>query len=152
MISKAVEHLNTLEAAILIRHKCKPTHRETVFIREKTWQNETIWSGDVEVFDLAGHDEAKTCYAWRHVDGRGGVKIFVLLANQFVDSPRKAIQAALFMDVQPPTCKFTKDFEMLKNQLDECRRIINKIGRQTEDLCVSIQNAATLSEGGNPAN
>jgi hypothetical protein len=145
-MSKALEHLNTLEAAILIRHKCKPTHRERVFVREKTIQNETIWCGDVEVFDLEGHNGAKTCYAWRNVDDGGKVKIFVLLANQFVDSPKRAVQAALFMDAQPPHHRFAMDIEALKHQLEECKNILKKIGLQAEDLYATVEGSREARE------
>src|SRR5580698_6169018 len=86
-------YLESLEAAIQLRHKCKPTHRETVFVHEKTRAEETVWQGHVEVFDVTGHKKARTCYAWQNVKF-GGVKIFAVLGNNFIDSPKRAVQAA----------------------------------------------------------
>lgn len=90
-----------MEGAILIQHSCKPTHRETVFVHEKTAGQETVWKGRVEIFDLQGHKEAKTCYAWHHTNDDGKVKIFAVLGNNLIDSPQRAVQAAIFMDIQP---------------------------------------------------
>jgi hypothetical protein len=32
----------------------------------ETFQGQTVWAGEVEVFDLVGHPKAKRCYAWAH--------------------------------------------------------------------------------------
>ena len=95
-------YIESLEAAIQLRHKCQPTHRETVFVHEKTKADETVWQGHVEVFDIAGHKKARTCYAWQN-DKYGEVKIFAVLGSSFIDSPKKAIQAAIFVDQEQPT-------------------------------------------------
>lgn len=108
-MSKKIDHLDVLAGAILKKHKCTPTHKETVFVREKTREDEMVWEGQVEVFDLTGHTEAQTCYAWRHTDS-AGTKIFTVLGSQIVNSAQRAIQAAIFVDVQPPTPKFTDGF------------------------------------------
>jgi hypothetical protein len=94
------DYLDALEAAILTKHKCAPTHRETVSVQEKTVRGEMVWEGEVEVFDLTGHKDAQTCYAWRHTDGVG-TKIFTVLGSHIVSSAKRAIQAAIFVDVQP---------------------------------------------------
>lgn len=94
--------ISSLESAIKIRYECRPTHKETVFVREKTVDNQTIWQGNVEVFDLEDHDHAKTCYAWQHTEERGRVKIFAVLGNEIIYSPSRAVQAAIFVDAQPP--------------------------------------------------
>src|SRR5579862_6541186 len=96
---KKTDYLSALEGAIQLQHQCKPTHRETVFVKEKL-ENETVWEGNVEVFDLEGHQDAKTCYAWQHNDANGA-KVFAILKNHLIDSPQRAIQAAIFVDKQP---------------------------------------------------
>lgn len=113
-----------LEAAIVIKHNCRPDHRETVFVREKTADNQTIWEGQVETFNLTGHRDSKSCYAWQCADPKGRVKIFTVLENQFIDSPRKAVQSALFMDALPPVTKLKRDLEFIRDQLEECKNIL----------------------------
>lgn len=119
-MSRKAEYIDALEAAILIKHRCKPMHRETVFVREETEEKETVWEGYVDAFDLTGHKEAKTCYAWQHSDGKGGIKIFAVLENQVIDSARRAVQAAIFMDAQPLHRLPPKDRERFNQQLGEC--------------------------------
>jgi hypothetical protein len=108
-MSNEALYLGTLEAAILIQHRRKPTHKETVFVEEKTADGEIVWQGHVESFDLTGHEGAKTCYAWQHIDSTGAAKIFAVLGSKFINSPNKAVQAAVFTDAQPPGHRFSKD-------------------------------------------
>ena len=42
---------------------CQATYKEAVRVREE-FQVEVVWEGIVSQFDLAGHPEATTCYAW----------------------------------------------------------------------------------------
>ncbi len=95
------EHIDVLRAAIQLKHQCKPNHRESVFVHEMMEGQKTIWKGSVEVFDLSGHRDAKTCYAWRHIENNGEVRILTVLGSYLIDSPQRAVQAAIFMDMQP---------------------------------------------------
>jgi hypothetical protein len=96
------DYLESLKAAIFINHKCKPSHRETAFVHVETKDAETVWKGRVEIFDLDGHHEADTCYAWQNNDN-DGFKIFAVLGNNFIDSPKRAVEAAIFTDKERPT-------------------------------------------------
>lgn len=100
-MSRKSEYLESLKAAIFINHKCKPTHRETAFVHVKTQDAQTVWSGHVEIFDLDGHHGAETCYAWQNSENAG--KIFAVLGNNFIDSPKRAVEAAIFTDQERPT-------------------------------------------------
>lgn len=93
-------NLDKLEAAILMQHKCRPVHRATVPVHVKTRDSETLWKGHVEIFDIMGHVEAKTCYAWQHIEGNGKEKIFAIMENQVICSAKRAVQAAIFVDEQ----------------------------------------------------
>jgi hypothetical protein len=133
-MSRKAEYLEALEAAILIKHKCKPTHRETVFVREETKEKETVWEGYVDAFDLTGHKAAKRCYAWQHTDDKGGIKIFAVLENQFIDSAKRAVQAAIFMDVQPLLRRSSEEGELFKKQLEEFKKTLHGIGTKIDVL------------------
>jgi hypothetical protein len=37
----------------------------------EVFRGQTVWHGEVEVFDLTGHPKAKRCYAWIHREGLG---------------------------------------------------------------------------------
>jgi hypothetical protein len=101
-MSQQFNNVDVMGAAIQLKHRCRQTHRKSVFVSEKL-DNETIWEGFVEVFDLTGHPTARVCYAWQDFMSNG-IKIFTVLENQFIDSPSRAIQAAIFTDEQLPAC------------------------------------------------
>ncbi|HTV43461.1 MAG TPA: hypothetical protein VMF08_23055 [Candidatus Sulfotelmatobacter sp.] len=102
-------YLTLLQQAIEERHKCSAVHRESVHVHE-TMDDKTIWAGEVEVFELDGHAEAATCYAWSHRErGANGsvlnsetMRLITVLGKRPVDSPQMAVRAAIFYDVQPP--------------------------------------------------
>lgn len=105
-MTEKMDYLGALESAIKERHKCRPIHKETVFVHEKTEDDKTMWQGNVEVFELNKHDEAKTCYAWQHREKNGDMKIIAVLGSGLINSANRAVQAAIFMDEQPPAQDF----------------------------------------------
>jgi len=51
--------------AIRHMHDCGAKHVETVHVHERTPDgSETVWEGDVEVFELVAHAGVKRAYAW----------------------------------------------------------------------------------------
>ena len=56
----------------------------------ETFRGETVWEGEVLVFDLEGHPRASMCYAWS-VDNR----VTAVLHEGPVDSPKAAVRAAI---------------------------------------------------------
>jgi hypothetical protein len=62
------DYIAQVYAAVTQLHNCGATWRETVPVHE-VFRGETVWQGDVEVFDLTGHPKAKRAYAWSHLDG-----------------------------------------------------------------------------------
>ena len=57
----------TLQMVIRDLHGCGSTHVATVPVHE-VFRGQTVWRGEVEVFDLKGHPKARRCYAWAHLD------------------------------------------------------------------------------------
>lgn len=144
-MTRNVDYLSALESAIRIRHKCNPTHRLTIFVQVKTEDLETVWEGVVEEFDLAGHQTAKTCYAWGHVIPSGRSKIIAVLKSTLIDSAEKAVQAAIFTDTQP-VLRFSDDLKSLTSQLQECKDLIHKMGIKSGDLSASIESNRQIEE------
>ena len=141
------DYLNALESAIRIRHKCNPTHRQTVFVRAKTEDEETVWEGLVEEFELAGRQTAQTCYAWGHIEPNGRSKIIAVLGSKIIDSAQKAVQAAIFTDTQPPVRKFSDELKRMTKQLEECKELVRKMGIKSEDLSASIDATRQIKDG-----
>ena len=96
------DYLALLQLTIQQKHSCVAIHRESVPVHEQL-DDQTIWKGEVEVFDVMGHAETDTCYAWSHEGIRqgGGVKLITVLGKRPVDSASMAIRTAIFYDVQP---------------------------------------------------
>ena len=77
------------------QHAILQTHgaKAQLLIREpvvETFEDETVWEGEVLVFALNGHPTARLCYAWE-VDGR----VTAVLDQPPVDSPLAAVRAAI---------------------------------------------------------
>lgn len=62
------DYLAKLQVAVEHLHDCAATWSKTVHVHEN-FEGQTVWKGDVEVFDLHYTDKAKRCYAWAHLDG-----------------------------------------------------------------------------------
>lgn len=90
------EYLARLQVAIQKLHKSGAVWRETVPVHE-VFRGQTVWRGDVEVFDLTGHPKAKRCYAWSHREGPNdkGERFVTVLEIPPVASAKTAVQAAI---------------------------------------------------------
>jgi len=80
-------------------HGIKPTHVETVPVTE-TFQGQTVWEGDVEVFDLENHPKANRVYAWSHLAGDNDEqkRYVTVLHIPPVDSPQTAVKIAIVQE------------------------------------------------------
>ena len=55
-----------------------------------TFEGDTVWEGEVLIFDLLGNQLATRCYAWEK-DG----KVTAVLHTGPIDSPLRAVQASI---------------------------------------------------------
>jgi hypothetical protein len=141
--------LDAIKMVIRTQHCCQPEHRQTVLVHERTKDGRTVWMGFVEVFHLKGHQEAGTCYAWRWVDAEGKERIVSVLGNQLIDSPQRAVQAAIFSDRQPVMGKegrkrLAGELDHLRKQIQRGRENIRQAHIKMEDLTAAIE--AIISE------
>ncbi len=90
----AASEIVELQGAILKLHEAHAEHVESVPVRE-VFQGQLVWDGTVEVFDLTGHATATRAYAWAHEADSGGRRFVAVLHAAPVDSPLKAVRAAL---------------------------------------------------------
>ncbi len=94
-------YVEELAKVICQLHGCEAVHVETVPVKE-VFQGQTVWEGEVEVFNIRGHPKAKRAYAWAHAtgeDGRGKRYVAVLELPP-VDSPEKAVRAAIINEAR----------------------------------------------------
>jgi hypothetical protein len=95
-VANKQEYLDRLQVAIQELHKCGAVHRQTVPVHE-VFRGQTVWRGEVEVFDLTGHPKAKHCYAWSHQEGPNdiGERFVAVLEILPVKDPQSAVQSAI---------------------------------------------------------
>src|ERR1700722_3576453 len=94
-----LDYLTRLQFAIRQAHNCDAFHNHTVHVHEML-AGKTVWEGDVEVFNLDGHAEAKKCYAWEYQMEGNGRRFVTVLERPLVNSANLAVKAAIFFDAQ----------------------------------------------------
>ena len=137
-------YLEEIKSAIQGRCHCDATHRQTVFIHEKTADSETVWFGEVEVFDLTGCREAKRCYAWQSLEY--GFRIVTILHSRIVDSPHRAVQAAVFSGVQPPMLAVTDEAIAFKERMAKAREALYGAQIEPKELEGIIETVRQTTE------
>jgi hypothetical protein len=89
------------ELAEVIRklHGSEASYVETVPVKE-THQGQTVWEGEVEVFDLTDHPTASRVYAWTHETNASDTskRHVTVLHVPPVVSPELAVRASILQD------------------------------------------------------
>jgi hypothetical protein len=109
LLAKRMDYILQLKNAILNLHGCEAEYTETVPVVE-TFQGETVWQGDVEIFDVRGHPKAKRCYAWSHLTGKDDTnrRFVAVLELPPVNSAQTAVQAAVVAEIKDARKEQTK--------------------------------------------
>jgi len=91
--------IRALQDVIRERHGCESHHVASVPLHERTLDGrQTLWKGDVQVFQLVGHATAKRAYAWSEPALGGKRHLVAVLHAPPVDSPEAALRASLVAD------------------------------------------------------
>jgi hypothetical protein len=98
-VANKQDYLAQVQVAVSQLHNCGATHVKTVPVHE-VFRGETVWQGDVEVFDLQGHPKAKRCYAWSHLDGPHDerTRFVAVLEIPPVESAETAVRVQIVKD------------------------------------------------------
>src|ERR1041385_903219 len=101
-----MDYIAELQAAILKMHGCESKYLESVPVLE-TFQGQTVWEGEVEVFELKGHPKAKHAYGWGHATGENDQarRYVTVLDLPPVDSPQSAVRAAIMQEIKDARAK-----------------------------------------------
>ena len=92
------ETLESLKQAVEGLHSCKAKYRKKTHVKE-TFEGQTVWDGDVYVFDLKDHPTAKRAYAWASpVAGTNKTRFYAVLHAPPVKSARDAVRASIASD------------------------------------------------------
>lgn len=108
-VANKQDYLARLQLAISHLHNCGAAWRESVSVRE-VFQGETLWHGEVEVFDLTGHPKAKRAYGWSHPDGANNAteRFVAVLEIPPVISPETAVKISIYSDIKKGKLKPAK--------------------------------------------
>ncbi len=90
--------IEALKQTIHENHHCLVTDLQSVWIEESDG-GKTLWTGQVEIFEVQGHAKAKTAYGWWQEDSEIGL-VTILALTPTLDA-RKAVQAYLMSENQP---------------------------------------------------
>ncbi len=98
------DYIARVQVAVSQLHNCGAIWRSTLPVHE-VFRGQTVWKGDVEVFDLTGHPKAIRAYAWSHLDGANDERerFVAVLEIPPVDSAQKAVQVQIVKDVKGKT-------------------------------------------------
>jgi hypothetical protein len=87
--------IQALQKAILDLHGCEARWVESIPVKE-VFEDQTVWEGVVQVFDLIDHPKAKRCYAWSYaLESSKKRRFFAVLHQGKIDSPEKAVRVAI---------------------------------------------------------
>ena len=91
---KQNDYIAELQAVILNLHGVTAEYVETKPVHEE-FQGQTVWEGDVEVFELHNHPKAKRVYGWGYEDEETGRHYVTVLELPPVTSPETAVKASI---------------------------------------------------------
>jgi len=93
------DYISRVQVALMQLHNCSATWRETVPVHE-VFRGQTVWQGEVEVFDLQDHPKAKRAYAWSHREGKNdeGERFVAVLEIPPVVSALTAVRVSIVAD------------------------------------------------------
>jgi len=93
-----MDYIDELRDAIRNLHGCEAEHIGFESLKE-VFKGQTVWEGEVEVFNIRGHPTAKRCYAWAHETDKGKRYVAVLELPP-VDSAQSAVKAAIIQEAR----------------------------------------------------
>jgi hypothetical protein len=90
-----VDSTEELARAVERMHGGRASLSESAAVGEM-FDDRSVWGGVVHVFDLEGHPTATRAYAWSApIEGSSRRKFFAVLHVPPMDSPEKAVRAAM---------------------------------------------------------
>lgn len=96
-----MNYIEELQDAIRQLYGVESTYVETVPVTE-VFQGETVWDGEVEVFDLSDYPEADRVYAWAYDtdDSEHPRRQVTVLHIPPATSPQNAVKASIVSDIK----------------------------------------------------
>jgi len=101
VVANKRNYIARLQSTVEHLHKCGAIHCASVPVHE-VFRGQTVWEGEVEVFDLIGHPQAMRAYGWSHADGKDDLdeKFVTVLEIPPIESAQTAVKVAIAADIQ----------------------------------------------------
>ena len=97
-MKKGIHYYDGLLNAVEGLHECKAMRIDDHSVKED-FDGEVVWEGAVSEFQLTGHPESDTCYAWSSpIDGSEKRKFYAVLKIPPIGTPLDAVRAAIVSD------------------------------------------------------
>lgn len=95
------DYIARLQVAVSQLHDCGAAWCATVPVHE-VFRGQTVWQGDVEIFDLTNHPKAKRAYAWAHLDkpDDSDERFVAVLEIPPVANAKTAVRASIVSDAK----------------------------------------------------
>ena len=94
----AEPNIEELTQAVERQHGGTATPLQSVHVKE-AFRGQTVWEGDVQVFQVSDHPKANRAYAWSApIKGTGKHRIYAMLRVPPIDSPQAAVRATIAAD------------------------------------------------------
>ncbi len=94
-----MSYITKLQNAIQYLYHCDSKHVGTIAVTERflAFGCDTLWQGEVEVFEISGHAKARRAYAWLHrVEGeQRQLRYVAVLEVEPITSAEEAVKAAI---------------------------------------------------------
>jgi hypothetical protein len=96
-----MDYLEFLQKAIQELHGLKAHHVRTVPVKER-FKGQTVWEGDVEVFDVDGDEKIRRVFAWGYelTKEKPEMQAVTVLSVRPITTPKKAVQAYIASTVK----------------------------------------------------
>ena len=88
------QYIDQLQMVIRQLHNCDAEHVNSEPVKE-TYQGETVWEGEVEVFTVKGHPRAQRAYAWSYNRGSNNETFTAVLEIPPVKSALDAVKVSI---------------------------------------------------------
>jgi hypothetical protein len=88
-----------LQKAIRDLHGLESEYVKSVPVRE-ILQGKTVWEGDVRVFRVRGHPQARHAYVWSYIGEAGETRYLAVLGVPPINSAQDAVKAAVMAHIE----------------------------------------------------
>ena len=121
------QYIDRLKKAIKDLHGCESEHVESVPVHE-TFKGQTVWRGEVDVFDIRGHAKAVRCYAWAFFHGKGQEyeRFYAVLQLPPVLTPVDAVRAAISSEAKRFNADSAKIYKVMFMALENGQNILSE--------------------------